>query len=63
MGVSLRMKFFLDVINHCKKNNSDLHLFCLLSDGGIHSHINHLFAVLELCKKKKTLPMFMFMLF
>lgn len=51
-GSFFKNEVLLDVINHCKKNNSDLHLFCLLSDGGIHSHINHLFAVLELCKKE-----------
>ena len=31
----------LNVIDHVKKNNSTLHIFGLLSDGGIHSHINH----------------------
>ena len=51
-GSFFKNEVLLDVIDHCKKNNSDLHLFCLLSDGGIHSHINHLFAVLELCKKE-----------
>lgn len=51
-GSFFKNEVLLDVINHCKKNNSDLHLFCLLSDGGIHSHINHLFAVLDLCKKE-----------
>ena len=40
----------LDVINHVKVNNSTLHLFGLLSDGGIHSHIEHLFALLDMCK-------------
>ncbi len=38
-------------IDHVKKNNSALHLFGLLSDGGVHSHINHLFALLDLAKK------------
>jgi len=42
----------LAAINHAKKNNSKLHLIGLLSDGGIHSNINHLFALLELCKKE-----------
>lgn len=51
-GSFFKNEALLDVISHCKKNSSDLHLFCLLSDGGIHSHINHLFAVLELCKKE-----------
>lgn len=52
-GSFFKNEVLLDVINHCKKNNSDLHLFCLLSDGGIHSHINHLFAVLDLCKQEE----------
>ncbi|MEZ7891209.1 MAG: 2,3-bisphosphoglycerate-independent phosphoglycerate mutase [Candidatus Wallbacteria bacterium] len=38
-------------INNAKKNNTDLHLLGLISDGGVHSHINHVFAILELCKK------------
>lgn len=33
-----------------KKNNSTLHLMGLLSDGGVHSHIEHLFALLEMAK-------------
>ena len=40
----------LEVLNHVKNNNSNLHLFGLLSDGGVHSHINHLLALLEMCK-------------
>ena len=42
---------FLNVINHVKENNSSLHLWGLLSDGGVHSHINHLFSLLEMCKE------------
>ena len=41
----------LEVINHVKENNSTLHLFGLLSDGGVHSHINHLFGLLDMCKE------------
>ena len=41
------------VMNHARDNNSSLHLLGLLSDGGIHSNINHLFALLEMCKEKK----------
>ena len=40
----------LDIFEHVKKNNSNLHLFGLLSDGGVHSHINHLFGLLDMCK-------------
>ncbi len=42
----------LAAINNCKKNNSDLHLWGLLSDGGVHSHNTHLYAILELCKRQ-----------
>ena len=44
-------KEILEVINHTKNNNSKLHLMGLLSDGGVHSHINHLFTLLEMCKE------------
>ena len=45
-------KHILDTITHVKENHSSLHLLGLLSDGGIHSHINHLFSILEICKKE-----------
>ena len=45
-------KQILNVINHTKKNNSKLHLMGLISDGGVHSHINHLMALIELCKEQ-----------
>ncbi len=45
-------KEMLDAIENCKKNNSDLHLWGLLSDGGVHSHNTHLYAILELCKRQ-----------
>ncbi len=43
---------FNEAIENCKKNNSDLHIMGLLSDGGVHSHIRHLYALLELAKRK-----------
>lgn len=43
----------LNVVSHVKNNNSKLHIMGLLSDGGIHSHIEHIFAMLELCKMNK----------
>ena len=50
-GVFFDNTAFKEAIEHVKKNNSSLHLMGLLSDGGVHSHINHLFALLELAKK------------
>ena len=41
----------LKVINHVKDNNSNLHIFGLLSDGGVHSHINHLLALIDILKE------------
>jgi 2,3-bisphosphoglycerate-independent phosphoglycerate mutase len=40
----------LEAINNCKKNNSALHLMGLVSDGGVHSHNTHLYALLRLAK-------------
>lgn len=42
----------LRAIQNVKENQSDLHLWGLLSDGGVHSHITHLFGLLELCKRQ-----------
>ncbi|MCI9233414.1 MAG: 2,3-bisphosphoglycerate-independent phosphoglycerate mutase [Bacilli bacterium] len=41
----------LKVIHHVKENHSALHLFGLLSDGGIHSHIDHLMGLLDMIKE------------
>ena len=43
----------LKVMNHTKKNNSKLHIMGLISDGGVHSHIDHLMAILDMCKDQK----------
>ena len=51
-GDFFEKKEFLDAIEYCKKHNSDLHLYGLLSNGGVHSHNTHLYALLELCKKQ-----------
>ncbi|MBQ9016246.1 MAG: 2,3-bisphosphoglycerate-independent phosphoglycerate mutase [Firmicutes bacterium] len=37
---------------HARKNQSTLHLLGLLSDGGVHSHITHLFALIDMAKKE-----------
>ncbi|WP_409295384.1 2,3-bisphosphoglycerate-independent phosphoglycerate mutase [Peribacillus sp. SCS-26] len=38
----------MSAINHAKKNGTNLHLFGLLSDGGVHSHIDHMFALVKM---------------
>ena len=48
-------KFFensalIKALSHAEKNKSNLHLMGILSDGGVHSHINHLFAILDFAK-------------
>ena len=51
-GDFFSIKELTEAIENCKKNNSNLHVLGLLSDGGVHSHIRHLFAILELAKRK-----------
>lgn len=50
-GDFFKNEAFLKAIENCKKNDSALHLMGLLSDGGVHSHIEHLYALVELAKK------------
>ena len=38
-------------IHNCKEKNSALHMYGLVSDGGVHSHITHIYGLLELAKK------------
>ncbi|MCC5910297.1 MAG: 2,3-bisphosphoglycerate-independent phosphoglycerate mutase [Clostridiaceae bacterium] len=42
---------FLEVISQVKSKGNKLHLMGLVSDGGVHSHIKHLYALLEMAKK------------
>jgi 2,3-bisphosphoglycerate-independent phosphoglycerate mutase len=45
---------FLEAVKAVKKNGSALHLVGLCSDGGVHSHLNHLYALLRLAKAEKV---------
>ncbi len=49
----------LQVMNHTKKNNSKLHIMGLISDGGVHSHINHLLALLDMCKQNEIKKLYL----
>ena len=40
-------KVLVDAFNYAKKNNKDVHFLGLLSDGGVHSHINHLIGLVD----------------
>lgn len=48
----------LAAIENCKKNNSALNIFGLLSDGGVHSHINHLYAIIEMARRHNLKKVF-----
>lgn len=50
-GTFFENKALLDAVENCKKNDSALHMFGLLSDGGVHSHNTHLYGLLELAKR------------
>ena len=43
---------FIEAIENCKKRNSKLHILGLVSDGGVHSHIRHLYGLLEMAKRR-----------
>ncbi len=43
-------KTFLEAVSYAKANNKPLHLMGLVSDGGVHAHINHLMAICDYCK-------------
>lgn len=43
---------FINTFNHVRQNNSTLHLMGLIGAGGVHSNIEHLYALLNLCKKQ-----------
>lgn len=55
-GSFFKNEALLETINKAKETNADLHLMGLLSDGGVHSHLDHLYALLELVKSQKFNP-------
>lgn len=57
-GDFFEKKELLDAIEHAKKNNSKVHLMGLMSKGGVHSHMKHLFGLLELGKKNNFNDMY-----
>jgi len=51
-GIFYNNAALLAAIDNCKRNSSDLHIYGLVSDGGVHSHNTHLYAVLELARRQ-----------
>ena len=51
-GAFFKNPKLLEAVEHVKKNGSDLHFYGLLSDGGVHSHITHLYGLLELARRE-----------
>lgn len=43
---------FLEAVKHVKENNSSIHFMGLVSDGGVHSSLEHLFALIDLTKRE-----------
>lgn len=52
-GEFFKNRSFLKAIEHCRDNNSSLHIMGLIGKGGIHSSVDHLYALLELCHNQK----------
>ncbi len=50
-GTFQKNKVILDAMGKATRKGSSLHLIGLLSDGGVHSHINHLFTLIDMAKK------------
>jgi 2,3-bisphosphoglycerate-independent phosphoglycerate mutase len=50
-GEFFKNQVLIDTIKHAKENNKPLHIMGLVSDGGVHSHINHLKAIITFCKQ------------
>lgn len=57
-GTFFENAVFQEAIDHVKAKKSNLHIYGLLSDGGVHSHIEHLFALLEMAKENDVLNVF-----
>jgi 2,3-bisphosphoglycerate-independent phosphoglycerate mutase len=51
-GEFQKNQVLLDSLNYAKENKKSLHLLGLVSNGGVHSHINHLKAITTLCKER-----------
>ena len=55
-GSFFRNPCLLEALAQCNKTQRPLHLVGLVSDGGVHSHISHLLALVELCAQHQVIP-------
>lgn len=51
-GSFYKNETMINLCHRCKQEHKTLHLMGLLSNGGVHSHIEHLFAVIDICKQE-----------
>jgi len=57
-GMFTKNERLLESIKYAKQNKKPLHLLGLVSNGGVHSHINHLKAILDVCKQQGLTQVF-----
>src|SRR6187397_75310 len=57
-GSFAKNEILLQAIRFAKNNGKNLHLLGLVSDGGVHSHITHLKAIIDVCKKENLSEVF-----
>lgn len=57
-GTFFENEAFLGAVDNCKKHDSALHIYGLMSDGGVHSHIEHIFGLVDLAKKNGLTKVF-----
>ena len=58
-GTFFSNQTLLDAIAHAKKNNSNLHIMGLVGAGGVHSNLEHLFALIQLCSRNNFKNVFL----
>jgi 2,3-bisphosphoglycerate-independent phosphoglycerate mutase len=57
-GEFQKNEHLLNAVNYAKENKKTLHVIGLVSDGGVHSHINHLKAIIDVCKAQNLSDVF-----
>jgi len=56
-GEFLESTALLNAMTRARENNRPIHLSGLVSDGGVHSHVNHLLALISMCEQQKVKPL------